>query len=361
MKRAIASSLLVLGFVTGLSRAALAQDYVVPIEPLSVETAPTPARANQIVSEEPVRINIMPESFFSNTARPETVRPESVRPESVRPETIRSESVRSESVRPEEVRSESVRPEEVRPEEIRPEELTQEEPTQEESISSAAACDVSGFTKATTRDGTTVVLPPGYDQRKTYPALVLLPYTNSTSCRFFNWAFREVYQQSQTPYILILPSGSASRADYSSEGGFEATIERFETSINRNLKTLIPQYKIDPERVSLAGFSFGADLGWALSLRNPTTYHGVLLIDSLCSYRDSRKMRQLAQGDTRYFLIMGQKEANEDYHPMDEVKGLLDQYQIANMSTQFSEASHSEVIETIPMGTYQEAVEFILD
>jgi predicted esterase len=223
-----------------------------------------------------------------------------------------------------------------------------------------AACDLSGLTHFEESNGTTVVLPPSYNKSKKYPAIVILPYTDSNACRFFNWVFRDRYAQNSTPYIAILPAAIASRADYATGELFDETVGRFETTINDDIKTLTPKYNLDRKRISLAGFSFGADLGWALTVRNPGVYNGALIIDSFCNYRDTSKMNALAQGNTRFFLIAGEKDDAELNHPMKSVENLLDEYRIANVYETFAEASHSEIINEIPIAMYQQALDYIL-
>jgi predicted esterase len=223
-----------------------------------------------------------------------------------------------------------------------------------------AACDLTGLTHFEESNGTTVVLPPSYDKSKKYPAIVILPYTDSNACRFFNWVFRDRYAQNSTPYIAILPAGVASRADYATGKLFDETVGRFETTINDDIKTLTPKYNLDRKRISLAGFSFGADLGWALTVRNPGVYNGALIIDSFCNYRNTANMNALAQGKTRFFLIVGEKDDAELNHPMKDVENLLDEYRIANVYETFAEASHSEIINEIPIAMYQQALDYIL-
>jgi predicted esterase len=226
--------------------------------------------------------------------------------------------------------------------------------------STRAACDLPGLTSVEESNGTTIVLPTNYDKRKQYPAIVILPYTDSNACRFFNWVFRDRYTQNSTPYIAILPAAIASRADYATGELFDETVGRFESTINDDIKTLTPKYNIDRKRISLAGFSFGADLGWALTVRNPGVYNGALIIDSFCNYRDTSKMNALAQGNTRFFLIAGEKDDAELDHPMKSVENLLDEYRIANVYETFAEASHSEIINEIPIAMYQQALNYIL-
>jgi predicted esterase len=234
-------------------------------------------------------------------------------------------------------------------------------PTTSLKEASAESCDLPGFTQMTEENGTTVVLPASYDKQQQYPAIVLLPYTDGTACEFFEWIFQDLYDKNpDQTYVMILPARRSSRADYSSGEVFEATIEEYEALVRQDLDALIPKYNLDATRISLAGFSFGADLGWALSLRNPDTFHGALLIDSLCTYRLDRNLDQLAQNDTRFFLIMGRKEDYEETHPMNAVKELLERHQVATASEEFPNASHSMIMEEIPTATLIDAIDYVL-
>jgi predicted esterase len=223
-----------------------------------------------------------------------------------------------------------------------------------------ADCDLTGFNYVTERSGTIAILPKSYNPQKQYPTLVVLPYTDSNACEFFDRVFRASYAQSKTPYIAILPAGVASRADYSTGERFEETIGRFETTIRTDLAALKSKYRIDGDRVSLAGFSFGADLGWALSVRNPGLFNGAFLIDSLCSYRADDNMGRLARGNQKFFLVAGEMAAGESEHPMADVKRLLDRNRISNVYEAFDDASHSEIIRAISPETYQEAFDYIM-
>ncbi|MEL6381589.1 MAG: hypothetical protein AAFQ89_03775 [Cyanobacteria bacterium J06626_18] len=155
-------------------------------------------------------------------------------------------------------------------------------------------------------NGTIVILPAGYDESATYPALILLPWTGGTPADYYRGAFAEqYYARTEDPFILILPAIRSSRSDYSSSGAWQATIERYENLVSGNLETLIPKYNIDASQVVLGGQSLGGDLSWALGVRNPELVQGVIAIGSQSNYRDASKMPQLATNDSRFFMVMG--------------------------------------------------------
>jgi predicted esterase len=210
-------------------------------------------------------------------------------------------------------------------------------------------------------NGTTVILPASYDQQKTYPAVVLLPYTGGTGLEFFEWAFQKPYRDRETnPFIVIIPPGKGSRSDYTPGSAFAATIQRYDTQVKSDLKTLIPKYKIDASRVSIGGYSLGADLAWALSLRNPQLFRGAILIDSFCSDRRPSSMNQFAKRNFRVFMIVGQKEAGEQNHPMAGVKNLLNQYKIANQYKDFPSSDHNKILNDIPSEMFMQSVDYSL-
>jgi pimeloyl-ACP methyl ester carboxylesterase len=229
------------------------------------------------------------------------------------------------------------------------------------SIASALERNGSAPNKQVQSNGTVVILPAAYDKTQTYPALILMPPTNRTASEFYNWAMSEAYRKrTGKPFIVILPPERGSRGDYSSGGAFESAIAYYEKSVRDNLKALIPKYNIDPASVAIGGFSLGADLSWAISLRNPDLFKSAILIDSLCTYRFPKNVPQLASKKFRYFLIAGRKEGGEAIHPLGNVKEILDQNQIANIYKSFPTASHAGIIEVIPDAMWMESFDFAL-
>jgi hypothetical protein len=215
--------------------------------------------------------------------------------------------------------------------------------------------------RVTESNGTTVVLPASYDPQKTYAALVLMPPTNRTATEFFDWAFVEAYEQHQgTPFIVILPGDRGSSSDYSSGEAFEGAIAYYEKMVRDELTTLVPKYNLDASRIGIGGFSLGADLAWAVSMRNADLFSGALLIDSLCTYRNDGKMTSLSSSGLRYSMIAGREEGGEAEHPMVDVKRILDQHRVETKYESIPNASHSEIMNEIPRGMLMNLVDYAL-
>ncbi len=216
-------------------------------------------------------------------------------------------------------------------------------------------------TKQVQSNGTVVILPAAYDKTQTYPALILMPPTNRTASEFYSWAMSTAYKnRTGKPFVVILPPERGSRGDYSSSGAFESAIIYYEKSVQDNLRVLIPKYNLDASHIAIGGFSLGADLSWAISLRNPGLFRSAILIDSLCSYRLSQNVPQLASKQFRFFLIAGRKEGGEAIHPLGEIKAILDKSQIVNIYKSFPSASHAGIIEFIPDAMWMESFDFAM-
>jgi pimeloyl-ACP methyl ester carboxylesterase len=176
-------------------------------------------------------------------------------------------------------------------------------------------------------NGTVLILPTSYDEEQTYPALILLPWTGGTPADYFRDTFAEQYREPvESSFILILLNVQGSPNDYTPPDNFGPTVERYENLVRSHLETLIPKYNIDASRVATGGYSLGGDLSWALSLRNPDLFRGIVIIGSRSTYRAASNMSQLAANDSRFFMVMG--EEDERLRQMREAVEELARYDI---------------------------------
>ncbi|NEP21930.1 hypothetical protein [Moorena sp. SIO3I6] len=155
-----------------------------------------------------------------------------------------------------------------------------------------------------------VIPPPSCNKNKTYPALVMLPYGTGTPKDYYNQSgsFHKNYQARTTNcFFIVLPNVTANPEDYESSAKFCAAIARYENLVRNSLDNAIAKenIKIDQSQIALAGSSFGGDLSWALSLRNPNLFRGAVVINSISSYRGTcgNESRDFASLDSNLELL----------------------------------------------------------
>lgn len=190
-----------------------------------------------------------------------------------------------------------------------------------------------------------LILPPDYSPQRSYPLLVLMPYTNGSAHDFFNkylseakiqyaalsyseqlgqflQLFNEQYKSNES-FAVLIPYGAGSRNDHS-WAGFSACIERYEKRVLRDVRKFSQNYSIDTQRVYLAGVSLGGDLSWALSMRQPQFFKGAVVVGSRCSYPPELSLKHLAAKDFRFFMVMGMNEGQDRLTGMRYARQLLD-------------------------------------
>lgn len=213
------------------------------------------------------------------------------------------------------------------------------------------------ITEITESDGTTVVLPPGYDERRSYPALVLMPYTDRTALHMFNWGMYEAYRQERAPFVVIMPPGQGSSANWSG-WGWEALVDEYESYVRQDLMPIVEKYAIDPEQLAIGGFSLGGDLSWTLSLRNPDLFSGAIVMGSMSNYRDAHNAAVLADNDFRYFMVMGGYDGNRS--AMYEALDTLDSYDIDYRYEEVGSAGHGDLPEQMQPDMFLQAMDYIV-
>ena len=229
----------------------------------------------------------------------------------------------------------------------------------EENLSSrpVSTTPSSTLTEMTEPDGTTVILPPGYDERKTYPALVLMPYTDRTALHMFNWGMYEAYHQVEESFVIIMPPGQGSSANWSG-WGWEALVEDYESYIQQDLMPVVDKYAVDPEQLVIGGFSLGGDLSWTLSLRNPEMFTGAIVMASMSNYRDPQNATALADNDFRYFMVMGGYDGNRG--SMYDALDTLDNHDIDYHYEEVSHAGHGDLPEQMQQDLFLSAMDYIV-
>ena len=161
---------------------------------------------------------------------------------------------------------------------------------------------LSAQTRSAFFDQPAQIIPPeGYSSRNLYPAIIFLPYTTGTSqdqARAFG-----IVPGGQQEFFVILPAGRFQSHDYLPN--FIQFVEWYEQRLLNDLNTALASYSIDPNRLYLAGYSLGGDLGWALTARNPDLFAGAVMAGTRASYPMTEGSREVLgmTGYRGYFLI----------------------------------------------------------
>jgi phospholipase/carboxylesterase len=114
------------------------------------------------------------------------------------------------------------------------------------------------------------ILPPGYDSEKPAPMLVALHGLGSSAS-----AFAPIWTKAarDAGAILIAPQAVMRITEIGYDWG---VIELAEYIVLQAVEKTRRQYNVDPERIVLAGYSQGAVMAFAIALRNPNVFRGVL-------------------------------------------------------------------------------------
>jgi len=215
------------------------------------------------------------------------------------------------------------------------------------------------MTEISEPDGTTVILPPGYEAGRRYPALVLMPYTNRSALHMFNWGIYDAYhQRSENAFVIIMPPGQGSSANWSGSG-WESFVNRYEAYVQQDLDPIAAKYNVDPNQMVIGGFSLGGDLSWTLSLRNPGLFSGAIVMGSMSNYRNAQNAQLLSDRDFRYFMVMGGYDGNKGamYNALDT----LDTHDITYHYEEVGSAGHGDLPEQMQNDLFLSAMDYILE
>jgi hypothetical protein len=176
-----------------------------------------------------------------------------------------------------------------------------------------------------------IILPSNYDNSKSYPLVIFMPFTGGTGQDYFEGYLYEIGQPTENTisnksldniisglsengypknkeFIALLLPEAGSTKDHSWQG-FTACIYRHENRILTDIDYYSSLYSIDKSNVVLAGFSLGGDLSWAISQRYPSRIKGIIISGTRCGYYENGSMTKLKDNSFKAFIAMGRSEA----------------------------------------------------
>ena len=196
----------------------------------------------------------------------------------------------------------------------------------------------------------TVVYPPGFDDGRRYPVIVMLPASNGPAAQMLR------YYTPPRDAIVVLSAGIGTPDDYATGAAWSATIARYERQLHADLDALTARGQVDTDHVVLAGFSMGGDLAWALALRNPERVHGAVVMASRASYRrHAADHAVLADRRMRFFFTIGDVEDRARVNGARAAARLLDS---VGAACAYREISGGHV--RAPQDVFTEALQFVM-
>lgn len=168
---------------------------------------------------------------------------------------------------------------------------------------------VEHLTKTTAKKvdaATKVTLPKKFDKSKPAPLIVALhPWGGNMD------ETRDQWQKVADKFgaILLTPQGTYKLGD--DEYRWDMDLDVLEDQVMQAVESVMDQYKVDDDKVVLAGFSQGGWAAYAIGLRNPGTIHGVITIAG----RFDKAFEAEADGGDldgmRFVIITGDKDDEE--------------------------------------------------
>jgi pimeloyl-ACP methyl ester carboxylesterase len=155
-----------------------------------------------------------------------------------------------------------------------------------------------------------VILPAGHDPARTYPVVIYLPFTGSSAAELRKDLAPQV---PVADHLALVPRGVTEAEHYLPD--FVSFAKGYEARLLADLSALQKRHRTG--KVYLLGYSLGGDLAWALSVRNPERFDGVVLIGTRCSWPAPKaSLARLKARGFRAAFMGGTREAS------DRLKGL---------------------------------------
>lgn len=216
-----------------------------------------------------------------------------------------------------------------------------------------AAVSVEAQQRSASLDEPSVIYRPGNTQEtRSYPLVVFLPYTGGTSrdqARAFG-----ISPGRQRDFFVMLPPGRFVRTDYLPN--FTRFVGWVEERVIPDIRSVIRDYPIDPDRVYLAGYSLGGDLSWAIAIRNADEIAGMVMAGTRASYPVSAgDLSVIRQRRHRVAMLIGNRESPARYEGINRARGTIES---AGLEVFYREYSGGHTIP--PQRLLEEALTWVL-
>jgi predicted esterase len=151
-----------------------------------------------------------------------------------------------------------------------------------------------------------VTLPDGFDKSEEAVLIVALhPYGGNMEMTTGRW--KEA--AAELGAILLTPQGAFSLSDDSYEWG--AKIDPIEESVLDAVDDVLEEYKVDKDKIVITGFSQGGSVAWALAVRNPDIFCGVIPVACKLPSGLDKALEDEEVKELRVFAAVGEDDNEE--------------------------------------------------
>ena len=145
-----------------------------------------------------------------------------------------------------------------------------------------------------------VTLPEGYKRSAKAPLLVALHHYNGDMERTTQ---RWRKAASEVGAILLTPQGTVKSGDDKFQWGRD--LDKIEADIMDAINKVMDEYKIDEDKIVIAGFSQGGWAAWGLAMRNPDTFCGVIPVAGRFHPESASALEDKDLAGLRVFIMVG--------------------------------------------------------
>lgn len=151
-----------------------------------------------------------------------------------------------------------------------------------------------------------VTLPKDYDASEKAPLIVALhPHGGSMAACTKRWK----KAASKVGAILLTPQGTHKGGDGEFHWGRD--LDEIEGNVMDAINDALDEYKIDQDAIVLAGFSEGAWATWALAMRNPEVFRGIIPVAGRFVVESESYLEDEDLAKLRVFIMVGADDKDE--------------------------------------------------
>jgi predicted esterase len=198
-----------------------------------------------------------------------------------------------------------------------------------------------------------VTLPKGHNKSTEAPLLVALHH--------FNGDMEKATQRwqeaaAEVGAILLTPQGTVKSGEDKFHWGRD--LDKIEADVMDAINKVMDEYKVDQDKIVVAGFSQGGWAAWGLAMRNPDTFCGVIPVAGRFQPESASAMEDAELARMRVFIMVG---ADDNSNTIDSNKDAAKLF--GKLGTKVKLNIYDDIGHGFPEGTSEQvkALRFVLN